>query len=107
VSLGSHTIIRIRLPERDKNGDPKPGTGSEINIEGCSVQPRQSTEATDLRNTVTTGLIVFAPGRPDILPVDRIRWDGVTYAVDGEPAFWEDLEAAEDHAEITLRRVEG
>jgi hypothetical protein len=105
--LGGHTITRIRPPERDKNGDPVPGSGSEVDIGGCSVQPRQSTEATDLRNTVTTGLVAFVPAGADIAATDRIRWNGTVYAVDGEPAAWDDLNGAPDHVEVALRRVEG
>lgn len=105
--LGDQTITVVRPPKRGKNGDPLPGTGSEFDIEGCSVQPRQSTEATDLRDTVTTGLVVFAPGRPDILETDRIRYRGNLYAVDGEPAFWDELDGEPEHAEVQLKRVKG
>ena len=105
--LGGHTITVIRPPERDGNGDPKPGTGGRTDVDGCSVQPRQSVEANDLRNTVTTGLVAFVPAGADIRATDRIEWRGVTYAVDGEPADWQDLDAVPSHVEVALTRVEG
>lgn len=105
--LGAHTITVIRPPARDKNGDPVPGSGTQVDVDGCSVQPRQSTEATDLRNTVTTGLIAFIPPGVEVKATDRIVHKGVTYAVDGEPADWDDLEAVPSHLEVALKRVEG
>lgn len=105
--LGGDTITVVRPPERDGNGDPLPGTGSRVDVDGCSVQPRQSTEATDLRNTVITGLIAFVPAGADIRATDRIEWRGETYAVDGDPADWRDLGGVQDHIEVALRRVTG
>jgi hypothetical protein len=107
VSLGEHTITIVRPPRRGPNGDPLPGTGAEVDVEGCSVQPRISTEATDGRDTVISGLIAYIPAGTDITATDTIRWRGDAYAVDGDPGFWDDLGGVADHIEVALRRVAG
>jgi hypothetical protein len=105
--LGEQTITVVRPPKPGPNGDPLPGTGSTTDVGGCSVQPRTSTEATDGRDTVITGLIAFVPPEADIRSTDTIRFNGVDYAVDGDPGFWSDLAAVADHIEVPLRRVSG
>lgn len=105
--LGGHTITVVRPPQRGRNGDPVPGTGSETDVDGCSIQPRTSDELTGQRNTVITGLIAYIPAGADIRPTDRIRWRGDLYAVDGDPTVWDDLAGTQDHVEVLLRRVTG
>jgi hypothetical protein len=107
MDLGAHTITVIRPPKPGPNGDPLPGTGSSTDVDGCSVQPRVSTEATDGRDTVITGLIAYIPAGTDIAPTDQIQFRNELYAVDGDPGFWDDLAATPDHVEVLLRRVAG
>lgn len=66
-----------------------------------------STELTGGRDTVITGLIAYIPAGADIHATDRIIWRDVTYAVDGDPAAWDDLDGTADHIEVQLRRVTG
>jgi hypothetical protein len=105
--LGDHTITIVRPPATGPDGDPVPGSGSRTDVDGCSVQPRTSTEDTDARDTVVTGKIAFVPAGADILATDRIEFRGVTYAVDGDPGDWDDLSGDPDHLEVLLRRVTG
>lgn len=105
--LGYHIITVVRPPERGPNGDPLPGSGSTVDVDGCFVQPRTSTEATDGRDTVITGLIAYVPAGVDIRATDRIVFRGVPYAVDGDPGYWDDMTGSPDHAEVPLRRVTG
>lgn len=105
--LGGHTITVVRAAAPGPDGDPVPGAGSRTDVEGCSVQPRTSAEATDGRDTVITGLIVYVPAGADIRATDRIVWHDGTYAVDGDPGAWDDLDGAADHTEVLLRRVTG
>jgi hypothetical protein len=107
VNLGEHTITIVRPPTPGPNGDPLPGTGTSTDVGGCSVQPRTSTETTDGRDTIITGLIAYIPAGADIQPTDTIRFKGASYAVDGDPGYWDDLAAAPDHVEVLLRRVSG
>jgi hypothetical protein len=107
MDLGEQTITVVRPPKPGPNGDPLPGTGSTTDVDGCSVQPRTSTEATDGRDTVISGLIAYVPAGADIQATDKIRFRGVDYAVDGDPGYWDDLSAVADHIEVPLRRVSG
>ena len=105
--LGEHTITVVRPPKPGPNGDPLPGTGSSTDVDGCSVQPRVSTEDTAGRDTVISGLIAYVPAGADITATDTIEFRDVVYAVDGDPGYWDDLTATPDHIEVPLRRVSG
>lgn len=106
MRLGGHTLTIVRAAGKDPLGDPLPGS-TETTVTGCFVQPRTSTEATGLRDTVITGLIAFMPAGAAVLATDRIRWNGDLYAVDGDPADWDDINGKPHHHEVPLRRVEG
>ncbi|MCO6011417.1 hypothetical protein NE236_41355 [Actinoallomurus purpureus] len=106
MKLGSHTVTVVRPAGQDPLGDPLPGS-AETTVGGCFVQPRTSTEATDLRDTVITGLIAFLPPGTDVRATDKIRFNGVLYAVDGDPDAWDVLSGRAHHVEVALRRVEG
>ena len=106
MRLGGHTVTIVRSAGKDPLGDPLPGD-TETTVSGCFVQPRSSGELTDMRDTVITGLVVFLPTGTVITATDRIRWDGVLYAVDGEPAAWDEISGKQHHLEVALRRVEG
>lgn len=60
---------------------------------GCSVSPRDgntvgSNEITQARNTVITGLTLYAPAGTDLRATDRVRVRGVLYDVDGQPGWF-------------------
>jgi hypothetical protein len=113
VRLGGHTITVIQPTAKDPLGDYEPGTAAETTVEGCYVQSkgsinsRYSREQTDLRDTVITELIVYAPPGADIRPTSRIQFQGIRYQVEGEPAGWDDGNGRPHHLEVSLRRVEG
>ncbi|MCW2904923.1 MAG: hypothetical protein JWO67_7188 [Streptosporangiaceae bacterium] len=104
--LGGHTVTVVRPAGKDRFGDPLSGV-IETDVAGCYVQPRTSTEQTDQRDTVITGLIVFMPPTADVLATDKVRWLGGLYQVDGDPARWADVHARSHHIQVALRRVEG
>src|SRR5688500_8085352 len=106
MSLGSQTLTLITPPGRDRFGDPIAGSGSETVVGGCSVQPDTTTELTDGRDTVTTGLRVWLPAGTEVSATTKARYDGRVYSVDGEPSRWVDLDGVDDHVEIRLRLVE-
>jgi hypothetical protein len=113
VRLGGHAITVIQPTAKGPLGDYEPGTVTETTIEGCyvqsrgSVNSRYSQEQTGLRDTVATGLIVYAPPGTPILPTSRIKFQGIRYQVEGEPAVWDDARGRPHHVEVSLRRVEG
>lgn len=107
--LGRDTVTRVRYAdERDAFGDyPVSAAPLELDIPGCSVQPRASSENVDQRDTVVTLLTAFLPLGYDVLPTDQIRWREALYEVDAQPSQWIDLTSAPHHLELTLRRVGG
>ncbi|MFF3928280.1 hypothetical protein [Streptomyces hirsutus] len=83
-------IVRPGPPTEDVYGNDVPGPPVEIPVRGCAVTPRDGSgvggnENTDARDTVITGLILYAPYGTDIRPTDRVRVDGQLYEVIGQP----------------------
>lgn len=84
------TIVRPGPSTQDEYGNDKPGPPIEIPVTGCGIAPRDSTgsgsnELTDARDTVITGLTLYAPYGTDIRATDRIRVGGELYEVEGLP----------------------
>lgn len=84
------TIVRPGPPTRDAYGNDVPGAPTETDVPGCGLAPRDSTgagsnEIVQARDTVITGLILYAPWGTDLRATDKIRVGGVLYEVDGQP----------------------
>lgn len=84
------TIVRPGAPTRDAYGNDVPGTPTEIQVAGCGISPRDSTgsasnEITDARDTVISGLTLYAPYGTDIRATDKVRVGGQLYEVEGLP----------------------
>lgn len=82
------TILRPGPPTRDVYQNDVPGTPTEITIPGCAVAPRDGTgaganEIVDARDTVISGLTLFAPYGTDIRATDRVRVGSDLYEVEG------------------------
>lgn len=79
-----------------------------VDVAGCAVAPRASSEENAGRTAVIVGLSLYAPAGTDILPTDRVVVRGVTYEVDGEPGEWVNpLTGARPGIEVALKRVTG
>ena len=83
-------IVRPGAPTQDSYGNDVPGAPTEIPVPGCGIAPRDSTgsasnEITDARDTVISGLTLYAPYGTDIRATDRVRVGGVLYEVEGLP----------------------
>jgi hypothetical protein len=102
------TVVRIRSAGRDQFGDPTGPAVPDLSIPGCAVAPRQAGEQIGQgRIAVTSGLTLYVPPGPDILPSDRIEVRGVVYEVEGEPAEWRSpFTGWEPGREVQLTRVE-
>jgi hypothetical protein len=107
MTLGSQTVVLVVEPGRDRFGDIIPGSGSETTVAGCMVQPDTTTEFTDGRDTTTTNLRAWLPAGTAVAATTKVRYDGRTYAVDGQPSRWIDFDGVDDHVELRLRIVEG
>lgn len=87
------TILRPGAPTRDGYGNDVPGPPTEIPVPGCGIAPRDGTgaganEDVDARDTVITGLTLYAPYGTDIRATDQIRVAGDLYEVDGLPGSY-------------------
>lgn len=109
--FGPHTIVRIRAAETldpysksmKPNWDVPPA--SEVEVEGCSVQPGSPQQVDrDRRDAVTILFTVWAP-ITDVTEHDRIEYAGTTYAIDKTIQVWNFPPLS--HAVIPLKRVEG
>lgn len=87
--MAAYTVtLTIRRPAgTDRYGDPLPATDHAE--PGCIVAPTSgdsgsavSSEHTDLRDTVITGRVVYAPINADIRATDEI-------VIPGEPGIWQ------------------
>ncbi len=109
MNPGSDTVTRVRYAdERDAFGDLAANVAPlEVDIPGCSVQPRATNERVDQRDTVVTLMTAFLPPGSDVTHTDQLRYRGDLYQIDAAPENWVDLHASEHHIELQLRRVEG
>lgn len=103
---GVETVTVATPPGVDVHGDPT-GPGVSTEVQGCSWQPRSSSEETDRRDTVTASAVLFAPPDTEITALSRVTYAGLTYEVAGEPSRWRDQDGDAHHVMATLRRVEG
>lgn len=84
------TIVRPGTPTRDVYGNDVPGPPTDIPLTGCGLAPADSTgaganEIVDARDTVISGLTLFAPFGTDIRATDQVRVAGALYDVYGQP----------------------
>lgn len=101
------TVTVIRQGTVDRYGDRQPG--AEVEVAGCAVFPRTSTESLDGRDTVVIGLTLLPPASADIKATDKVRLpDGATYQVVGEPGPWSSpLTGWAPGLQVALERVTG
>jgi hypothetical protein len=107
------TIVRPGAPTRDGYGNYVPGPATEIAVPGCGVAPRDGTgagnnELTDARDTVITGLTVYAPYGTDVRATDMMRVGGELYDVVGLPgSFRSPFTASTGPVVVALELVTG
>lgn len=83
----SVSIVRGEAPVFPTMGDA-PATASTTVIDGCAIWPTVTTEIVTGQDTVTWDLECLLPPDTDILPTDRVLFDGETYDVVGRPMRW-------------------
>jgi hypothetical protein len=111
TALGAQQLIRVRASEVT---DGRHGgrardwkTADTEVIIGCNVQPFATAESTLQAAYVADRLRVFAPPGTDLLPTDRVIYDGVTFEVDGSAQRWHDFSGQEHHIELVIKRLAG
>ena len=64
-------------------------TPTEVDVAGCAVEPRPSSEPSqEARNATVSGFTLYMPAGTVIGPQNRVRVRGGTYEVLGEKAEW-------------------
>lgn len=85
--IGSRTVTVVRKAKVDRlSSDTAAETTHDI--KGCAVLPRTSFEQ-DKGWVIVEGRQVIAPYGSDVLATDRVRINGETWNVDGEPGDYE------------------
>jgi hypothetical protein len=110
LSFATQTITRLRGTE-DTDGLGNTvldwTAPDELDLTGCSVQPVAAPETVDGRSRDAVGRrwLVIAPPGADIGALDRARFSGRVYDVDGEPLAYST--GVLDHVELYLVDVAG
>ncbi|MER7167034.1 hypothetical protein ABT336_13330 [Micromonospora sp. NPDC000207] len=93
----------MRPPQRDRWGDPIPGSDTRTPIGGCLFAPGPSAENLQGANqTEADGTLYLPAGTPLPSPADKIEIRGDTYEVIGRPRVW-----GRAGVEIVLQMVTG
>lgn len=111
ANLGADTITVLDAPlvAADRYGKQVRdwAHGTSTVVEWCSLQPYAASEDTADREFANSHMRLFAPPGTAITAVSRVRYDGTTYEVDGEPGHWRDLDGRPSHVEAVLKRLTG
>lgn len=107
----SQEITRVRPGTKTIRGsevpDWSPDKVSELKITGCSVQPASTSLSQDGRVLgIDEGWTAYIPEGSDVLAGDRIKFDGDTYEINGEPKKWTGA-FTRSHIQLNLVRWEG
>lgn len=107
----SQEITRVRPGTKTLRGsevpDWSPDKVSELKITGCSVQPATTSLSQDGRVLgIAEGWTAYIPEGSDVLAGDRIKFDGDTYEINGEPKKWTGA-FTRSHIQLNLVRWEG
>jgi hypothetical protein len=100
------TLIRRVVASTDPYGNDTT-TETSATVDGCSVQPADSTEVLASADRITTRMRLYAPAGTDLTAVDAVEHNGTRYEVDGEPMVWASLTGTGHHVEAYLRKWTG
>jgi hypothetical protein len=103
------SVTRLRPAGTDAYGDPIAEAPGELDIAGCALAPRSSSDVTDQgRQGVIAGMTLFAPAGADIEATDQIVARGATWTIEGEVGDWRNPHTgAQPGLEVALKRVAG
>jgi hypothetical protein len=107
---GRQTIYRLRadVTEDDHGNDVRDWTTPDQKaIRGCAVEPGAPAEYLIGRDASRVQWFVMAPLRADVRGTDRVKWQGVTYEVSGQPAPWPSDSGRLDYLAIVLQTWNG
>lgn len=103
TSNNAETVIFRYPPRLDNYGDPVPGTGQDVVVEGCLFAPGPGREVEVHAAQVLADGTVFAPPEaPAISAHDKVIIRGEIYEVVERPRVW-----LNEGTEIPVRIVTG
>lgn len=101
------TIVVVdRVRVEDDRGNES-WTETEREVSGCNMQPMSSTEVIEGRAQVITRMRLAGPPDMGLTAHSRVRFEGVTYEVDGQPGVHHSYGGVLDHTEAILMEVTG
>lgn len=108
--LGVDTITVLHAPLADdghNNMLPDWAHATSTIVRNCSADPGASLEYLLNRDTSLIAWTVFAPAGTAVEATDRVKFNGVTYEVWGEPLRWNSASGHLDHVVIMLQKWGG
>lgn len=109
-SWSNDTVTRIRAGTIVERGTVYPDWdhATELDIDGCSMQPSGTSLSQDGRiQGITDGYTCYLPPGSDVLAGDRIRYNGNVYTINGEPRIWHSPTGLVSNIVLNLERWEG
>ena len=89
TSNNAETVIFRYPPRLDNFGDPIPGTGQDVPVDGCLFAPGPGRESEVHAAQVRADGTIFAPPEaPPIGPQDQVVLRGEVYEVSERPRVW-------------------
>jgi hypothetical protein len=103
-----HTVAAVRAPliTDGKGNQIRDWAHATSKSYAAWVQPDNSLEQTVNQERIVSRWRIFTEPAADILPTDRVTWQGKTFQVDGEIQGW-DIGNGVHHHEGYLRLVTG
>jgi hypothetical protein len=109
--LGDQTVTVRRAPTiADSHNDTARRDWAHAvshDVENCYFELGASEEVLVGRDAVKIAATVFAPAGTDVLATDRIVYEGIEYAVDGQPMVRRSFSRRLDHLEVVLKEWTG
>lgn len=109
LSFFTQEVTRLRPVLVDVRGTVVPDWSNPdiLKITGCNVQQSGTSLDQQGRFAVMDGLTLYAPPGSDIQAGDRIKYDGKTYTIDGDPREWASPTGVVSTVQCPLKRWEG
>lgn len=112
IGAFGEAVTRVRaplVPDKYGNAAVRDWANAERTaVTGLSIQPDSTAEETGDRSSVVTGWRLFTDTGTDLdlLPTDRVEFDGMTLEVDGKIGRFR-FGGRVDHVEARLKEVTG
>ena len=109
LAVDELTILRAPVAE-DRYGDDAPDWDAAVEtvLPGWRIDPDDGLEQIDAtRDAVVIRLRALGPLDADVRATDRVRAQGETFEIDGEPLRYRSPRGRVGHTALVLKRVQG